>query len=312
MDGAIVQVASDRVVYRASALGGCVKGLAAARMGYEEVAPPQKQQDVFDEGHLHEGAVLEKFEKDGWQIVEGSLQREVVVPVTGKLFVVGHVDAEMFGPIDEYFATTSVVDVKSQSQNAWDDFERNGWESGFFPKYKWQFSSYMIATGLPGMLIRKNRNTGEVKHEFIEEPFYSLTEIRVRVMQVEAIAKQGALPGPCDYRTFPCGYFYLHEDEPVVVLEDDQLDVLARQYEEAKDEEKQARGRKEDTRKALRAGMAGIDKATTKLGTKISFYMQKNPPRLNEERMIEDGIDVEKYKEQGESERLRITLPKDG
>jgi hypothetical protein len=322
-DDPTVGVKDGRIVYRASALGSCTKALVAARMGYDAIAPPSDAQQRMDEGHLHEMDVTRRMVEEGWRFSPGSSQLEVVLPITRKVVVVGHLDGLGWknGPAAVSTADPiaalkivggHVVEIKSQSKNQWADFERSGWESGFFPKYKWQLSAYMLATGLPAVVVRKNRDNGQVKYEYVEAPFYSLTATRVRVMMVEALVAKGELPEECDNRVFPCPFFYLHHDPEVTTLEDPQLDELGRQYKEASVAEAAARQIKEDTRKALRQGLVGMDKVSTAIGTKITFYMAKNPPSLDKERMKADGIDLDSYMTQTESERLRVTLPKDG
>jgi len=312
-DAAYVTVAGDVVQYRASALGGCDLALLAARLDYDVVpiredAPIMK---VFAAGHRIEDEVLAQFPTVRHR------QQETILQVTGKIMVVGHIDG-----IDDY--DNSIVEVKSQSQEEWDRFERHHWDAGFFPKYKWQVSSYMLS--LPTIfgghrtlkLIRALRGedgewTGETSISHVDNPFYTVAQIRERILKIEAAAATGVLMAECT-PTFPCPYFYLHEEIDRELIDDDSIEVLAREYGEAMAAEAVAKGKKANTRKALRAALDG-DKYRTETGVRITFYEQNDPPRLDKE-LLEGFLSLhnrglDEFMKKGRSERMRVTIPKE-
>lgn len=284
--------------------------LLAARLGYDAVpvkadAPIMR---VFAAGHRIENEVL----KQEWlaERIEDR-QFEVRLPVTGRIHVVGHIDGHDV-------ADDTLIEVKSQNEEEWDRFSRDGWEAGFFPKYKWQTSVYMHATGLSLKLIRALRDkdgdwTGDTQVSYISEPFYTIADIRTRVLKVEAAAATGVLNAECT-PSFPCPYFYLHDEVDRELITDDGVDILAREYAEASRDENIAKGRKSEARRGLRTAI-DKDKCVTTSGVKVSFYTAANPPKLDREMLSEVlvpiGRDIDEFMVQGKSERIKVTLPKD-
>jgi hypothetical protein len=286
--------------------------LLAARMGYEVVPIREdaKIMQVFAAGHRIEDEVLARF-----PTVE-QRQLEVYLQVTGRIHIVGHIDG-----FDTYDGT--LVEVKSQNQEAWDLFEKHHWDAGLFLKYKWQASAYMHSHKGPFhhhplKLIRVLRDkdgewTGEMKISHVDKPFYTVEEIRDRVLRIEAAAATGVLTAECTNQ-FPCPYFYLHEEIDRELIDDETVEILAREYAEAGAEENVAKGKKENARKALRVAVDG-DKYRTHTGVKITFYEAGNPPRLDKE-LLEGFLtrhnrELDEFMKKSKSERLRITLPKD-
>lgn len=297
MDGASVQVAPDgTVIYRASALGSCTKELVALRMGYDEAPLPEKVAALFRSGHEAEERVHERM-----PLI--ARQSEVELVVTSKIRVVGHVDG----------ISDSVDEVKSQSKDEWERFEKDGWETGWFPKYKWQASVYMHATGLPLRLIRIMRPPKElqddpqawaeapIKTQVYFDPWYSLTEIRSRVLTVESQAAGGVLPVACDSLHYPCPVFYLHDDASDVEFGDEAVEVLAKQYQNAKLVEKIAKQKADETKVALRTKGT---KMRTESGIKVTFF---ETGRLNDPvKRQPDEFWLENTWEQ-----IRVTIPKE-
>lgn len=342
MDGRNVRVEEDgTVVYRASALGSdCTRSLVLSRLDYEEKPPPADMLLRFNEGHLHEGDVLARMRAEGWTIWDE--QAEVSLMVTGKIRVVGHIDGKGAMAMAEggpELIHPRVVEVKSQSMAEFEAFGARGWDSGIFPKYKWQLSCYMHATGLPAVLVRKNRNNGQLAVEWIDEPFYSLRDIRSRVLSIELLAMDGIGPADCDGKQYPCPFFYLpghdaaavekRQSKGVVPVprrvlageEARRVDDLARRHEIAKDNEKSAKAAKDAARKQLveaGAGAAGLDLDT---GTRVTFWSQRQGPRrLSKD--AEDGLrafllwwfgyDIDNHREQGVGDRMSIKFNDEG
>lgn len=286
MDGASVQVADDgTIVYRASALGGCTKQLVALRQGYEPAPTPPKMQVTFDKGHESEELVHARM-----PLI--ARQSEAVLVVTSKINVVGHVDG----------VSDTVDEVKSQSQDEWDKFERTGWGDGpLWARYEWQFSCYMLAFGLPLRLIRFNRATEEIKTQVYFEPWYSLAEVRSRVLKIESQAAGGVLPVACDPLSYPCPVYYLHDDAAEFEYGDEAVDVLARQYKNAKAVEKIAKDKAEVSKKALRAQG---QKLKTAIGTRVNFFEAG--------RLVEPiRREVDEFWLWNNWENVRVTLPKE-
>lgn len=331
MDGDIrVDEDTGKVVIRASALGGCVTAMVAVGLGYESRKGPALQESRAKEGELHESDVIRRLREAGVVVI--SAQKEVVLPVTNNLVIVGHIDGEAIPESVQLVgaelailpANGAVFDAKSQSKDQWEDFERRGWDSGYFPKYKWQFSVYMHALGLPGLLARKNRNDGRVEYQFIPEPFYTVAEIRARALEVYSWIVRGELPPSCVTKQFPCPVYYLHEDEVFEEVPDEDLAAWAEQYDKDKRESKVIEERLKRTRGSLRKalgltlnedGTVSEKKGVTAMGWRVSFYNQRNSPSTDWQKVYAAlGVSREEfdeqYKTQTESERLRVTAPK--
>lgn len=301
-----------RIIYRASALGGSIHCLVAARLGYEPIAPPQKMLDVFQAGNDAEPIAMDALRRDdGWHLYDQ--QKEVALKVTEKIYVVGHIDAK--GVRERNGSTDArIVEVKSQGSNEYDSY-KDDWSVGLFPRYAWQTSVYQIAEGLGLLLVRFNRDTGEFAVDYRDEAAHSIADIRRRVLLIEAQASKGELPNDvCS--DYPCPFFYTHLDDRIEV-DDPQVESLAQEYKKAQRDEKTAKSRKKDVFTALRV-LAGKDrKLVTEGGWKVTFYDQRNP---HKHLVVEDWLStlavaigqgiVDSHKIDTWGERVRITEPK--
>lgn len=301
LNHATVEERDGVVYYRASALGNCIRSLVALRQGYDEI---RKELSVFHEGHLHEDDILARLPAE-YHVLARQVETEVFV--SSKIRVRGHVDAYGIGP----GSSEVLIEAKSQSRDEYKAFQED-WSHGFWPKYKWQVSAYMVAKNMPLLIARKNRDSGEVTTRLVTKPFYSETEIRARVLQIESLAKSGELP-PCDSEMYPCPVYYLHEAKEVALLEDAVLADLAQQYDRALVEAKQAESRKKELDKAIRAGMGGHKKVVLGDGTSITTWGQNPPERWDDEKLRElieeTGRKVEEFRSRGgKYSRLKVTL----
>ena len=158
----------DRV-YRASGLGGCVKAQVAEQLGFTALDTSKRMENMAREGALHERAILSRLneicEWDGRTELSGQ-QQEVTLPILKGVTIVGHLDG---------IANGSVIEVKSMGKDPYKVWKEKRWDTpGFVQKYKWQVSCYMQATVMPCTFIVKNRDTGEVSVEWVEDPFYGM------------------------------------------------------------------------------------------------------------------------------------------
>lgn len=236
-DRAIVEVDNGMVFYRASSLGGCLRMLALARQGFDEMPPPPGMLEVFKAGN--------RAEAQAWQkgYITGSAQEYVKLEVTEKIWVTGHLDGwdvvwdqvANQGAIRARRSRTkgTTYEVKSQSEGEWGPIR----ESSLWERYSWQFSVYMLATGLPLTVVRvlrdKEGNVSDKCDEVLTEPPHTLAEIRARVMQVELMARKDLSEVACEKVEFPCPFFYTHVggDENVREYVDDYAAVmLAKEY----------------------------------------------------------------------------------
>lgn len=264
-------------VYRASSLGGCSKAIIAARLAYDPMDPPESMGQVFAEGNLHESAVIEWLKGRGYKIQDEQL--EVVIPCPLNCVIVGHVDG-----IADWDISRGVLEVKSMSDNAFKTFQKMRWDTpGLIQKYKWQISSYMISLGLPGLLVVKNRNNGDTLILEIPKPFYDKSQLIARVVSLEIQARKG-LPESCDNPSYPCPFYYLHEEKELELMgsaglasqgqpASPELGLLVANYQVRRSQLELAKVKYETDRRKLAETMGG--KGTTLVdGCRVQGYMK--------------------------------------
>lgn len=293
-----IQVLPDRTIYRASALGECIKALAARRMGYEPFSFTEDELTRFKEGDLHEDAILSELP----YVLDR--QRELVLQLTSSLSVVGHIDG-----VQTEYGKRKLLEIKTTNKEGFKEIVEKGWETpGFVQKYKWQISCYMIALDLECDLIFKDKESGKLWTLSAEIPPYSIEQIRARVLRVEAIARSGSLPKLCEpgVNQWFCKFPFLHEHDPVTVLDDKELGELAHQYDNAVIDVRTAEERKKSLRKALKNGM-GDHKKVAIDDARVTFY---NTPKISYDHkaMASDGIDIAKYKVVKDVEYLKVKI----
>lgn len=281
-------------VYRASALGGCLKAQIAGQLGFTPLSTERFMANLAHEGELHEKDLMEKY---------GAIdrQKEVTLEVLPSAIVVGHIDG---------YKPPHVLEVKTMGDEPFKAFKKDRWDTpGLVQKYKWQISAYMLALSRPCKVIAKNRNTGEVLEVDVETPFYSNGDILRRVVEMERWVRRGELPDECSVSQFPCPFYYLEQQQTLEVTEDAVIDELARMYQEASVAVKTADARKRVARQALDQGLAGRERVVTEV-SKVTYY-EVRTTKLDTDKMKEDGIEIEKYEVQTIGKRLRVTVNED-
>lgn len=324
------------VVYRASSLGGCTKSLVAGRLGYSPIPiggveiktkkdkPKRVFQDAFDEGRRLEDVAIRRAELE---VIDR--EREVAIEVMPGVWVVGHIDG-----ITPYNRQLPILELKSMGDNYYRQVEASDWDTpGLMQKYKWQLSSYMLALNRPALVICINSDPSfsDIDRPYFKlqvgQPFYSLDDIRARVMDAEGWARAGELPPTCDRPQFPCPFWYLHEDEEVVGVDDGTVRDLALSYKQAQLESKVAKEKEGEFRKALE-GLREKGEVSTKTKTLdsgerlelqsrkvkgdwggVTWYEQADNPSIDYDMMKRDGVDIGKYKRvKGKGWRMRVTV----
>lgn len=309
------------IIYRASELGLNLRELVAGRLGFDRAPISPDLQQLFDEGNLHEEAVLKDLAKRGWEISHsqadmnniGDYQHEVDLQITSEIMVRGHVDGLAIEP------SRCVLEIKSMGDSSYQAVQGRGWDTpGLIQKYKWQVSVYMLATGLPLVLWYKNRNNGKSDTLGAAVPFYSKAQIAGRVLEAEAWARRGQLP-PCDVTSFPCPYYSLCDKvDTREVLGDEALEQVAVEYKRTKAElagiENQAKPVKERLDK-LRKQLESVREGKTESGkykagkARITWTYMDNPvASLDKEAVKQAGIDLEPFMKKGKHWRLTVNV----
>lgn len=286
---------ADQIIYRASELGGCIKALVAKRIGFVPAEWPDDMKRRAEEGNIHEAAVLTTLDI-------GRRQTEVVIPITERVTLTGHLDG-----VDE--SLMRVVEVKTMGDASFKTFTKTLWDTDDFliTRYKWQLSCYMIAMGMPAIVYVKNRNDGEVLALDVAEPFHGLGAIRARVLQVEALARGGNLPLECSVNQYPCPFYYLHDEVEKEIAKDvDEVvfDSLMVSYFEGDVMEKRGKAIKDEAREMIVKVTGGQDyqsmkgyKATAVTTTRTKFDKAKAQ---------KDGVNISQYEETNTTESMRF------
>ena len=288
-------------VFRASAIGSCEAALVHSLRGMEPSPPPESMMRRFEDGHLHEPAILNHLRKMGWTIDEA--QKELVVSVSDQIRIVGHIDG-----LGEKDGLHAVVECKALSDSGYKKWVKEGFEG--FPRYSMQISVYMNALKLPAVFAVKNKNSGEVDVQFVEAPPFLLAKLKakaIRVVKVSHTDKTPACPKVYDY---PCPYFHLHEgrDEGKARADDadlgDELNDLCDRYLNAKASEKNYKEMAEQYRARLLEEIGEID------GGRTSLYEIKrtvsSSRRLNTGKLRAAFPDLSQFEEVSESTRLDV------
>lgn len=193
------------VVYRASALGMCLRALVAARQGCPPCPPGAKQAADQQAGIDYETVVLHKLTRMGFEI--SHQQREYDLPVSEGVIVRCHVDG-LVTRVENDGASTSVLEVKSVAPSTFKLWQRKRFDA--FPGWGYQLGVAMLASNLPGLMVVANRQTGVLHCHVVESasyPYLLMIQERIRTAGTY-LDNQDEAPCPA---TFPCLYFYLHD-----------------------------------------------------------------------------------------------------
>lgn len=335
---------TDQIIYRGSEIGSCLKAMVAKRLGYTLLDQTKVKtkagvelQELYDEGKRLEDVAVEKLCWDGYKITHQQL--EIDIPVIGNVIIQLHID----GLIDNnaLWRNFKLLEIKSMRPASFQSAVNLGWSmGGLMEKYKWQVSTYLHGVrwhfGDPKIeavlnIIDSdpllNDDDRKMFQLYTENPHYSIAEVKERVILAESWVRRGELPPSCDYPSFPCAFFYLHEEGEMEQFDDETIDLVIREFKKAQRDKKVAEDQEKEARKLLTKlrDKAPIEaksskkkvldsgeevvlesiKVQTKGGGKVTWYEQMNPPKLDVEKAKKDGVDLEKYKVQEKSWRLR-------
>lgn len=297
------------VVYRASELGGCTRFLIGKRMGYTEMPPPAKFQGYFDRGNAMEERLIELHGMAGEPIHR---QQEVVeMIVSPSITVRGHID----GVITNYDERQYLWECKRVSVDVFNKFKDHGWDAKYdlLDKYKWQVSSYMLATGLElrfEVACEPADGVLEIWPLYQELPFYSELQIKTRILGIEAAAQAGELGETCDKKNYPCPLYYLPGHDEEKDDEDEVVSGLCLAIAEAKKDIEAATKRDKDLRRDLLKAMGERTRVRTEVAT---VSVQRSYKTITDkERMEADGFKLENYQTKVEGEEYVRVTPRKG
>lgn len=225
------------VYYRASGLATCPKALVAMRDGMTPEAKPEWFQDVLDEGTRMEDEIRRQWVEEYKDQVRDD-QREVKLWVMEneagqQVYIVGHIDG-ITDVEDGGERTVTLWEAKKFRDSTWEKFKRSGVEAN--ANYPMQVSAYMHALSdeydqdvglffVGGHYYPADSDAGleegisEVyTHGYIDPPINRLA-IRKHIGKLEKLMAEAAGVSDvpcCEPKQYPCGFFFLHEDDEIV------------------------------------------------------------------------------------------------
>jgi hypothetical protein len=299
------------VVYRASAVGGCSRALAAEKLGFNPLPFNESTLTIFREGHRHEDHVIEDLTEQGWRF--SGQQDEVEVKVTPSVLIRGHLDAIGIPPNED---DRVVAEVKALGDSTFKLFVRKGIMA--FPRYAVQLSIYMHAKAMPGAFVVKSRNSGGIVIVRFSEPPVEMKEIRAKVARAEAMARAGDLPG-CDVESqWNCPFLYLHDETTGQVAKGEgdldgevdattgaKLEALAEAYDSARERLKQAETVKTEARDRLVSAMAAADLKKATAG-RFALSRSTRTQRRVDMDALRAFVDVQPFEKEVVSEVITV------
>lgn len=244
-DAPIAYFADDgTAIFRASAIGNCEAALVYSLRGMEPSPPPPDMQARFDDGHLHEGPILDHLRSKGWAISDQQAEHDIYV--NESILLRCHIDG-----IATKDGVRAIAEAKALSESGYKKWVKEGFTG--FPKYAQQVTVAMHATGLPLVMAVKNKNSGKVDVQSVEAPPYLLAKLKAKAIRVVRLSGTARTPECPKVKDYPCPFFKLHQDDTGPVDDEDllpdRLNDLCVDYQSA-----QARVKDwEETAKGLRA-----------------------------------------------------------
>lgn len=139
--------------------------------------------------------------------------------VTDDITIFGHLDgiAHVHSSSDKLWTPGEVfvIEAKAFGDAYWEKFHREGIDG--FPQYQWQMSLYMSAAELPGLFLvghkDENGDVFEYAAQWLCDPEFNMGVVKLRALMLARKIEAGDLPESCE-ETWPCPFFYLHEEAP--------------------------------------------------------------------------------------------------
>ena len=266
------------IYYRASALGMCPRALFAARMGQQPVSPPPQIQKAFDDGNTYEPIAIQQLRDKGYAIT--GQQREVQLPITEHISVIGHIDGLVVRPPTIPDIPLALLEIKAFAQSTLDTWYQSKLDA--FPHYSWQISAYLLALQLDyALLTILNKDESDINKrlKLFKIPLpHPKADIIARIKLIEdAVAKN--TPPECEPSSFFCPYPYMHEskDDPDIIT-DESIIKLFQQYNSAISAQEKVKKIVQDLRAkimALDTQNARAGRFHLKISTVTTSYLDK-------------------------------------
>lgn len=205
----------EKVIYRASAIGGCVRAFVACARGVAKQDPPEKFATIFEEGHIAEPQILSMWEEHGGAPARDS-QHEIDWEVVDGIIIRGHVD----GLYTEDDGNTGIYECKKFRESTVDAWIKKGVE--VHETYPWQVSALMHGWNqredyYPMVTMLGGQWDGEkivdLFPQYLAMPPIPARAFKKKVAQIERLIAEDYDPTdpdvPCT-ESYPCGYWKIH------------------------------------------------------------------------------------------------------
>jgi hypothetical protein len=283
----------DVVTIRASAVGKCSRALWASLEEIHPVAPTERLDAIFAEGHLHERAVKEQLESEGAEVDDQAEVTLWVIP--GKLKVVGHVD----GLIHNW---GQVWENKALGKAGFTRWRNVGFDA--YPEYPWQISVYMLALELPALYTVKCRDDGQLDRMVLDEPPISLLEIQSKLIALYTAHKNHEMP-VCDPERWLCSFYFLHDeiDEgEVFQVEDPYFEAAASRLADVREQIKFL----QNIEGELKGDLKNLDVGLHQAGDYDIDVAEITQNRLDKGLLVQAGIDPKEYSKESSYKRVTV------
>lgn len=315
----IVSIWSDRINYRASAVGGCLRSLWAARNHFTPKPITEKFQAIFNRGHELEEITKDILRANDWVIVNNGYEVNCTLGAMVELLpinIVGHIDCESRSQYTKRFIVTEIKGFGKDFLHRYQSTDING-----FPMYAAQVSAYVHGRKTEGgytnwrfIVYDKTRTTLPEDHitrliiRDYEKPPLTKTELRELILPVELMTVNNRTdPGQMQcINSYPCPFFYLHDEPTYIQLSTKQL-AMVRAIRAFDDKIKQLEQSKQKFRHVLQGQLATGMKYS---GSNFKVYFSDKPDRLNQEAaktiLSSAGVDYTDYMIKGEGKQMNI------
>lgn len=302
--------ANGTVVYRASALGSCVRSLAAHRMKAAEPRPHSPEMLArFAQGNDAEPRIIEYLGTQGWLLSDhGSQQREYDLDVFPGVVVRCHPDGIAHRMGEPAWTSSRVIEVKALGASLAD--------KGLYAltHYPWQLTVEMLVTERKALYVVYNKSFDEIDEQSvvckeIDETPYTLGQIKARIAKVEAAAARDQLPD-CSQRDFPCQWYGIlcqadtAADRPEAERDDAIAELCARVV-AARDASKAAKAHEDEARELLLTALG--DRERVAAGPYVATRVAVETSRFDRKRLEAERPEVAaEYVTVGTSTRLEV------
>ena len=315
----IVYEDNETVVYRASAIGNCIKALVLARLGYDQTEPGPIASNVFADGRNGENTILDLMADDGWTVHDRELETDLHLrrPQKRRIVIRGHIDG-----IANKNNEKVLLEMKTMAESTWQKWLTHKWDA--FPAYAAQISTYMHTTELAGMLVigrfgdndnpLGNRTVERIETVHIPEPLMTVKELGNIVTVVEQMVQKNHIPD-CDITpSIFCPYAHFHEPKEVETVNDPDIENQAEMVWQLSEQEKQIVTLKKAAQKVLLETLNGREKTVVKAGDyecRVVSQSRKGAVDMNA-LANKHSIDLDDYrKPASEVEFVRVTIKED-